>query len=161
VQTDDPGSSRREPLLRWPTYALGRLHALGRVRIGAALASVELTPRDYLALACLGEYGEQSQQQVADHTAMDRSDLVKLLDHLEAASLITRRRDTTDRRRHILTLTPDGTRALRAAEQIVERENRAVLAALTDSERHTLHVLVLKALGEPIGIADQAASETV
>lgn len=140
-------------MLRWPTYALGQLHRTAKSRLDAALGAKGLSLRAHYVLACLGESGELSQQQVATRLGMDRSDMVKLVDHLEALGQATRCPDTTDRRRHLLSLTAAGTEALELGEQIVERVTDDVLAGLTPAERRTLHRLTLKALGEPPDIA--------
>jgi DNA-binding MarR family transcriptional regulator len=160
VPSEDHPIARPPALLRWPTYALGQLHRLGKARIDADLSDAGLSLRGHFVLACLDEYGELSQQQVADRIAIDRSDIVKLIDHLEALGQVARRRDILDRRRHVLTLTPAGTRAFRQGEQIIEQATADILSRLTGQERQALHRLTLQALGEPGAIADQAAAST-
>jgi DNA-binding MarR family transcriptional regulator len=157
VAIEDRPHARPPALLRWPTYALGQLHHLGKARIDAALSDAGLSLRGHFVLACLEEYGELSQQQVADRIAIDRSDIVKLIDHLEALGQVVRRRDTVDRRRHVLTLTTVGARAFRQGEQIIGQATDDILSRLTAQEREILHRLALRALGEPGEIADQAA----
>jgi MarR family transcriptional regulator, lower aerobic nicotinate degradation pathway regulator len=157
VSNEDRPVARPPALLRWPTYALGQLHHLAKARIDAALSDADLSLRGHFVLACLDEYGELSQQQVADRIAMDRSDIVKLIDRLEALGQVVRQRDTVDRRRHVLTLTTTGAGAFRQGEQIIEQATGDILSRLTAHERQTLHRLTLQALGEPAAIADQAA----
>jgi MarR family transcriptional regulator, lower aerobic nicotinate degradation pathway regulator len=135
-------------LWRWPSYALGQLHRLATTRLDATLGEQDLSLRTYAVLACLDESGKLSQQQVADRVAIDRSDLVKLLDQLEALGHVMRRPDPDDRRRHILILTAAGTQAVRQAEQAVGQATDDVFANLTAEERHTLHRLTLRALGK-------------
>jgi MarR family transcriptional regulator, lower aerobic nicotinate degradation pathway regulator len=142
--------SRPWGLLRWPSYAVGLLHRTAKARVDAALGGMGLSVRNYAVLVCLDEYGELSQQQVGDRTAIDRSDLVKLIDQLEALGQVERRRDLADRRRHVLSLTAGGARALREADQILERLTSEIFANLSAAERQTLHRLTLKALGQPI-----------
>lgn len=147
-----PGT-RSRPQLRWPTYVLGQLHRLGRDQIDAALGAEGLSLRTVLVLACL-EDGEWSQQQVADRVAIDRSDMVKLIDQLEALGLVIRRPDPHDRRRHVLSLTAKGRRASQESEQTAQQVTDRVLSRLTADERRTLHRLTLRALGEPEDTAD-------
>ena len=151
---DNSRSRRPQGLLRWPTYALGQLHGLTRSRVDTALNEKGLSVRAYFVLACLAEYGDMSQQQVADRIAMDRSDLAKLIDQLEQRSQVIRRPDAGDRRRHALSLTPKGKRDLQRSERIIEHVTSETLSRLTLDERRTLHRLTLQALGEPTGIAD-------
>jgi DNA-binding MarR family transcriptional regulator len=121
VEAGELPGTRARPQLRWPTYVLGQLHRLGRDQIDAALGARGLSLRSVLVLACLSEDGEWSQQQVADRVAIDRSDMVKLIDQLEALGLVRRRPDPLDRRRHVLSLTAEGQRASRESEQIAQQ----------------------------------------
>jgi DNA-binding MarR family transcriptional regulator len=141
-------SSRPWGLLRWPSYAIAQLHRTARARVDAALGEQGLSARSYAVLVCLDEYGELSQQQAGDRVAIDRSDLVKLIDQLEALGQVERRPDFADRRRHVLSLTANGTRALREADQILERLTGEIFANISAAERKTLHRLTLKALGQ-------------
>jgi DNA-binding MarR family transcriptional regulator len=142
-----PGRPRA--LLRWPTYLMGQLHRSGVGRIDAALAGHGVALRDYYVLVCVGEHGPLAQQRVADRLGLDRSDLVKVLDRLEAAGWVSRDRDTEDRRRHVLTLTEDGRKTVGKVEEVSSAVTGELLARLTPRERETLHRLLLKAFGEP------------
>jgi MarR family transcriptional regulator, lower aerobic nicotinate degradation pathway regulator len=157
MEVEERPGPRARPQLRWPTYLLGQLHRLGRDQVDAALAAEGLSLRSVLVLACLSEGGELSQQQVADRAGIDRSDMVKLIDQLEALGMVLRRPDPIDRRRHVLSLTPKGRRASRKSEQIVQQVTGRVLSRLTADERRTLHRLTLRALGEPEDTADAPA----
>jgi DNA-binding MarR family transcriptional regulator len=53
------------------------------------LSAKGVSLRAHFVLVCVSEYGELSQQQVADQIAIDRSDLVKLIDQLEALEQVT------------------------------------------------------------------------
>ncbi len=140
---------RPRALLRWPTYLMGRLHRSGVGRIDAALAGSGLALRDFYVLVCVGEFGPLAQQRVADRLGLDRSDLVKVLDRLEAAGQVLRERDTEDRRRHVLTLTEAGRAAVARVEDVSAAVTGELLSELSPREQETLHRLLLKALGEP------------
>lgn len=60
--------------------------------------------------------GIAGQQEPAAELQVDRTNLVGLLNELEAEGLIVRRRASEDRRRHIVELTVDGGCASAAAE---------------------------------------------
>ncbi len=142
-----PGRPRA--LLRWPTYVMGQLHRSGAGRIDTALAGHGVALRDYYVLVCIGESGPLSQQRVADRLGLDRSDLVKVLDRLEAAGWVRRERDTEDRRRHVLTLTGPGRTTVGVVEEVSTAVTGELLARLSPGEQETLHRLLLKAFGEP------------
>ena len=134
--------------LRWPSYVLGRLHRASRAVVEQGLAEVGLNLREYLVLTHVEDLRHGSQQEVADRAHLDRSDLVKVLDGLEQQALVTRKRDPTDRRRHVLALTAAGRRTLQRANRASELATGRAFAALTEQELRTLHRLALKALGQ-------------
>ncbi|WP_199199006.1 MarR family winged helix-turn-helix transcriptional regulator [Amycolatopsis sp. CA-128772] len=142
-------SGRPRALLRWPTYLMGNLHRSGVSRIDAALAGSGVSLREFYVLVCVGEYGPLSQQNVADRLGLDRSDLVKVLDRLEAAGWVLRERDTEDRRRHVLTLTEAGRATVGKVEEISSTVTGELLGRLSAGEQETLHALLVKASGEP------------
>lgn len=143
-----PSPDRPRALLRWPTYLMGQLHRSGVGRIDAALAGSGVALREFYVLVCIGESGPLSQQRVADRLGLDRSDLVKVLDRLEAAGWVRRERDTEDRRRHLLTLTDTGRATVGRVEEVSGAVTGELLGRLSQGEQETLHRLLLKAIGE-------------
>ncbi len=98
-------------------------------------------------IACLESAGTLSQREISDRLGLDASDVVGVLDTLEAAKLVERRRDPADRRRHAVVLTEAGeTAASRLATLRAQAEARA-LARLDPDERQALAGLLNKALG--------------
>jgi len=98
-------------------------------------------------IACLEAAGTLSQREISDRLGLDASDVVGVLDILEAAGLVERRRDPDDRRRHAVVLTEAGeTAASRLATLRAQAEARA-LARLDPEERRALVGLLNKALG--------------
>lgn len=129
-----------ESLLRFPTYALGKLHKELHAGFGTSL-------RDHWVLAYLDERAEISQQVIADALAIDRSEVVRLIDSLEAQGLVTRVRDPHDRRRYQLTITTKGRKKTHETQQEIQAATEHVLRRLDPEERETLGRLARKALG--------------
>ena len=77
---------------------------------------------------------------------MDANNVVLLLNELEDLGYIARRRDPDDRRRHLVELTKEGSRALSSAERAQETIEDDVLRALDASERAILWQLLTRAL---------------
>ena len=73
---------------------------------------------------------------------IDHSVLVNLLNPLEAARLIKRERDTTDRRRHLVSIASAGQRRLTQADQAFRDAEDAFFARLTPEDRDQLHTLL-------------------
>jgi DNA-binding MarR family transcriptional regulator len=102
--------------------------------------------RQFVVLSYLAEHNGVQQGELGDILCMDSNNLVLLLNELETAGYAERRRDTEDRRRHIVELTDGGRAALRRAERARESVEDDVLRALDTDERDTLRRLLAKAL---------------
>jgi MarR family transcriptional regulator, lower aerobic nicotinate degradation pathway regulator len=76
---------------------------------------------------------------------MDGTNIVGLLNELEAEKLIERRRSPEDRRRHVVELTEAGSRQLAKVELALAAVEGEVLGALDESQRETLYNLLLQA----------------
>ena len=97
----------------------------------------------------LQQAGPLSQQELGSALRINPSNLVGLLDALEADGLIVRPRDPADRRRHLVELTADGQRRLAEAKRAVAAAEQDLLAPLTEAERVQLH-----------GVLERLASHT-
>ena len=81
-----------------------------RVRNAAEveLEAFELRPRHVVGLTLLRDYGEHSQADLTESLGIDPTNVVALLNELEAAGLVERRRSPQDRRRHTVVVDPRG-----------------------------------------------------
>jgi DNA-binding MarR family transcriptional regulator len=86
------------------------------------------------------------QQNLCESLWMDPNNCVLLLNELEEMGYVERRRDPTDRRRHVVDITSDGRAALEHAERAQESLEDEVLSGLSDDERATLRSLLRRAL---------------
>ena len=140
------------PAVERPTHRSGALldHLARRMRLRteAVLAPLGLRPRHLVALTVLRVLGSTTQQALATTLAMDGTNIVGLLNELEADDLIERRRSPEDRRRHVVELTGAGVKRLQKAERALAEVDDEVLGALDASQRETLyHLLQLAAAG--------------
>ena len=99
----------------------------------------------YAGLTLLRD-GAQSQKDMCHAMHLDPNNCVLLLNDMEAAGHVRRVRDTEDRRRHIVELTPAGKKALAHAERAMEDLEEEVLGGLSPDERAQLRDLLDRAL---------------
>lgn len=133
----------RELLLSTP-FLLKRLGGAVKERALAAFEPTGLNPQHHAVLSLLDEGARETQATIADALAYDRSYLVGLLDELEQRKLIERRRDPSDRRRHIVRVTPAGKKTLARLRAVHEQVDHEFFAPLSPDERSTLHALLHK-----------------
>ncbi len=123
------------------SFLLARHGAITNARIRDALADIGYTVRHGSTLITLADRGRMGQQALCVAIGVDPSVLVGILNDLEGAELVERRRDPADRRRHIVAITPKGERAVadvRTALAAVERDLFAGLAAAELTQLRTL-----------------------
>ncbi|WP_157475190.1 MarR family winged helix-turn-helix transcriptional regulator [Parafrankia sp. EUN1f] len=106
--------------------------------------------KELAALAYLRDHDRTTQRALTRGLCVDANYCVLLLNELEAAGLAERRRDPADRRRHLVTMTEAGRRALEQAEQAQETIEDEILAGLTPQERATLTQLLRQALDSAV-----------
>jgi DNA-binding MarR family transcriptional regulator len=139
-----PVSGLPEELLASSTFLLKRLGHAVKERAMKAYEEVGLHPYHHAILLVLAEGSRETQGAIADSLGYDRGQLVGLLDELEERGFVERRRDPTDRRRHLVRLTPDGKRTLRRLRVLAGEIDDDFLAPLRDEERAILHGLLLR-----------------
>jgi DNA-binding MarR family transcriptional regulator len=102
--------------------------------------------RHLMSLSYVRDHDGGPQQELAEALCMDANNVVLLLNELEELGYVSRKRDPSDRRRHLVDLTPAGAKALSDAEHRQESIEDDVLKALDDEERATLWRLLGQAL---------------
>jgi DNA-binding MarR family transcriptional regulator len=124
---------------------LDHLARLARARNESALRPLGLRPRHLLTLTVLRDHGSGTQQALAATLRIDRTNLVGLLNELESAGLIVRRRTDEDRRRHVVELTDAGVGKLGEAECALAAAEDEVFSALDAEQREALYRLLQQA----------------
>lgn len=112
-------------------------------QLRAALTTHELKPRQFQILDLLADRGPIGQRELGETMAIDHSILVTMLNPLEADGLIERKRSDTDRRRHVVTVTPAGKRRLAKAAKAQREAEDTLFAGLTEQQRDQLRELLI------------------
>jgi MarR family transcriptional regulator, lower aerobic nicotinate degradation pathway regulator len=133
-----------EELVASPTFLLKRLGFAVKESAMAAYEETGLHPYHYAILLLLDEGSRETQGSIADALGYDRGQLVGLLDELEERGHVERRRDPQDRRRHVVSLTPEGKRMLRRFRALAKKIEDEFLSPLSEKERASLHSLLLR-----------------
>ena len=151
------------PIINQPVHRSAALldHLARRMRLRAetVLEPLGLRPRHLVALTVLRDRGGSTQQALAATLEMDGTNVVGLLNDLEAGELVVRRRSPQDRRRHVVELTDKGLRQLAKAEFRLEAAEDDVLRALDDDQREALFQLLQLAVGGETGWVDAVQDE--
>jgi len=135
-------SPRIAPLAQLGVLLAGRGTVAG-ARVREALAGAGLNMRSAFTLMHLAD-GPVNQQALIELLDVDPSALVAVLNELEGLGLASRRRDTADRRRHIVTMTAEGARTLRTIESVLDKTDDDLFTALSPAERDELQRLLTK-----------------
>jgi DNA-binding MarR family transcriptional regulator len=109
------------------------LHAIHRAdQTASALfvehAKVDMTLRQAIVLAAVKAAPGCAQVDLVDATGIDRSTLADMVRRLVAKGWLKRVKDQKDTRAYVVTLTPEGTRALSAATSATAKAEKALIA---------------------------------
>lgn len=123
-------------------FLLAQIGSHAAAKFAARLLAAGLSPAHAGILRILGSGAGMTQQALASRLDVVPSRLVALLDVLDERGLTERRRNQDDRRSHALHLTAKGRKMLVTIGEIAREHQRALLASLSEEERHQLHDLL-------------------
>ncbi len=123
-----PSARKLEPglMAHRLSFRLRSLLALVGDRVIAAFAPFGLRAGSFTAMALISANPGCSQVDLAREGGLDKSSLVAILDDLEARGFANRVRSTTDRRRSLLYLTPEGETVMQAMYTAVMETERSL-----------------------------------
>ena len=127
-----------ETLRRFVGYRLKRTFNVLRSDLIAVLEPLGLRILTYSALVLIVDNPGLRPSQLADALAIERPNLVVVLDELEQRALIVRRSDQKDRRAHVLTATEAGQRLCARAVAADEAHEAKLLAEVPAVDREVL-----------------------
>jgi MarR family transcriptional regulator, lower aerobic nicotinate degradation pathway regulator len=119
-------------------FLLGRAHLAHRVIAEQGLAHLGLSGKGFGALILLVQEGPLSQQSLGAKQGIDRTTMVAVVDELERAGYVERRRDPSDRRAYSLQATAKGRRVMARAGEATKRAEAEFLAPLEPADRRRL-----------------------
>src|SRR5579872_2983163 len=117
------------------------LWRVSHARTAEALRSIGLTTAQFALLNVVGGREATIQQQLSSDMGADPSAMVKLINGLEEAGFVERRRRPNDRRAWEVTITVKGRRTLVRARRLASQVEEEVLGGLTSNDRRRLLAL--------------------
>jgi DNA-binding MarR family transcriptional regulator len=147
AEKDHAGYDPPHRLQQLPSWLASEVARRAHRLVADAVAEEGVRRPHFTVLTALSEGGAASQMALGTRLAIDRSDLNAILNELEAAGLVERVRDETDRRRNLVRLTPGGVVALRRLDARIDGAQDALLTPLSATERREL-VRLLKRVVE-------------
>jgi MarR family transcriptional regulator, lower aerobic nicotinate degradation pathway regulator len=160
-ETPAPGIAQR-----WPTLLMIKLGRITMHRFSEALEPFGIRPRHMAALIELRDRGELTQQSLCGQLHLDPTNLVAILNDLEARGYATRRRDPDDRRRHLVEVSKKGLAVIDKVAEVMDGVEDDMLDGFDPAEREQLERLLTSiwersggyaALSELAPDADKAA----
>ena len=140
---EDAAPARLTSLPSW-LMTQTAMHAHRLVTEG--FAAVDARGYHYRLLATLDEYGPASQATLGRRSGIHFSDIVAAINELAERQMVERAADPTDRRRNVITITPDGRRQLRRLDKQLTKVQDELLAPLAPDERDQLTRLLTRVL---------------
>ena len=127
-----------------PSWLLGRAAARGHRLVAEALATEGLRMTHHAVLSAVAELGPVSQADLVRSLGIDPKDMVAIVNDLQGGGLVTRTPDPADRRKNSVAVSDEGRRRLRRTEQLGDRANEKLTAALSPAERDQLVALLAR-----------------
>jgi len=107
-----------------------------------AMGGSDIGNGDFGVLVLAGANPGIAQIEVATHLDVDKASVVSMVDKLEQAGWVVRRRALDDRRRHGLFLTAEGTRQLKLLKAQMQDGEEELASLYTEEERLQLIALL-------------------
>jgi DNA-binding MarR family transcriptional regulator len=128
---------------------------------------LKLSRTDMRCLDLIGRLGPMTAGRLAEEIGLTTGAVTFILDRLEEAGMVTRRRDTEDRRRVWVEIVPEARERLEGLQRPVAEEMRQVaqrfkadeLAVVRDFMRQAKEVFQRQVLGGTAGQAEPPAAE--
>jgi DNA-binding MarR family transcriptional regulator len=125
------------------SFLLARANALSLSAGHSALAQYGLRVRSYSILALVVDDSRPSQRDLAEYLRLDPSQVVALIDDLQARGLVAREPDPDDRRTNVVVATEAGRELFTSACAAVRAAEREVHGHLSPEQRDRIGELLL------------------
>jgi DNA-binding MarR family transcriptional regulator len=132
------------PLAVRTAYLLSQLGRIQATGLAERLQPLGLRPRHFALLNIVALDEGRSQQELGQQLALEPSGVVRTIDELEQQGLLERRRDSADRRRYAVHLTPAGRTVLSDARRAAAERAAMLFEPLDAEELDALHDMLAR-----------------
>lgn len=117
-----------------------RMFAMDKVRKN----KYKITTDQWLIIKSILENPEISQQELAKNVFKDNASVTRMIEIMVKSKYLTRKTDTTDRRKSILTVTKEGVEIIDKMQDLVLENRRKALSGITTEELDILNKTLKK-----------------
>jgi MarR family transcriptional regulator, lower aerobic nicotinate degradation pathway regulator len=143
-----------------PGFLIAKTHHLFHARADEVLGEGTLGIKHFGCLTVVAEEGPLSQQYLGARMRVDRTTMVSVVDDLEAAGFVNRKRNPEDRRAYALVATATGAAWLEEKRGALMEAHAELLAPLTAAERaHLVDYLQRLLVSQPAELVADPAVE--
>jgi len=121
-----------------PGFLIAKTHHLFHARADEALGEGTLGIKHFGCLTVIADEGPISQGHLGSRMRVDRTTMVSVVDELEAAGFVNRKRNPDDRRAYALVATVAGVEWLEEKRGVLMEAHAELLSPLSDEERTNL-----------------------
>ena len=118
-----------------PGHLIRRAQQIAVAEFAREASTHDVTPVQFAFMNAMMETPGVDQITLANRVAFDAATSGSVIGRLEAKGWVRRESDAQDRRRKLLFLTPEGTRALAQMSAAVERAQQKILAPLSPQDQ--------------------------
>lgn len=134
-ERDDPAAYVLEDQIG---FVLRKAHQRASEMFNQVMGRFDVTPTQFAILAKLDDLGACSQATLGRFTAMDPATVLGVITRLKTRGYVAQRRDLTDKRRILLTLTTAGQNAVAEMKAVAAEVSARTLAPLSAEEGQVL-----------------------
>lgn len=128
-------------------FQLAKASQAGSKFWSSCVSKYNLTAVQGMVMNFLGQKDSITASELGNRTGLDSATLTGILDRLESAGLMERKRHPDDRRAILVCLTKKGRETTGDLYDMAAQANRSFLASLTQEEASTLKGLLSKVRG--------------
>jgi DNA-binding MarR family transcriptional regulator len=143
-------------------FMLSKVGTSVSARFAEILHAFDLVPKQFFVLNLICQHQGESQQAIAGSIGVAKSQMVSVVDELEAKGFLERRVNPDDRRQHALFVTASGKAMQEEAIDAARNHEGALRAKLSKTEAETLLGALHKLAsidGTPLGVHGSIAEK--